>query len=111
MTTQSFNGCAPYRRGAPVVLFGAFGALRRTIIGTIFAALSLAATAQDYPVKVVRLIVPFPAGGSTDVLARLVAQKLTESYGQNFIVENPPALPAPSPARWWRKARPTATPC
>ena len=31
---------------------------------------------------------PFPAGGSTDVLARLVAQKLTESYGQNFIVEN-----------------------
>ena len=88
MTTQSFNGCAPYRRGAPVVLFGAFGALRRTIIGTIFAALSLAATAQDYPVKVVRLIVPFPAGGSTDVLARLVAQKLTESYGHNFIVEN-----------------------
>jgi tripartite-type tricarboxylate transporter receptor subunit TctC len=54
------------------------------------ASLAPNAVAQDYPAKVVRIVVPFPAGGSTDVLARLVAQKLTESYGQNFIVENRP---------------------
>lgn len=53
---------------------------------TILPALPLAA--QDYPNRTVRLIVPFPAGGSTDILARTVAQKLNESYGQLFIAEN-----------------------
>ncbi len=56
----------------------------------LLAPLALTALAQDYPAKVVRIIVPFPAGGSTDVLARLVAQRLTETYGQNFIVDNRP---------------------
>ena len=46
--------------------------------------------AQEYPNKVVRIVVPFPAGGSTDVLARLVAQKLTQVHGQNYIVDNRP---------------------
>ena len=48
------------------------------------------AFAQDYPAKIVRMIVPFPPGGSTDVLARMVSQRLTETYGQNFIVDNRP---------------------
>jgi tripartite-type tricarboxylate transporter receptor subunit TctC len=48
------------------------------------------AVAQDYPAKIVRMIVPFPPGGSTDVLARMVSQRLTETYGQNFIVDNRP---------------------
>jgi tripartite-type tricarboxylate transporter receptor subunit TctC len=51
---------------------------------------ALPAYAQDYPAKLVRTIVPFPPGGSTDVLARMVSQKLTETLGQNFIVENRP---------------------
>ncbi len=44
--------------------------------------------AQDYPTKPVRLIVPFPAGGSSDVVARFIAQGLSEKMGQQFVVEN-----------------------
>jgi tripartite-type tricarboxylate transporter receptor subunit TctC len=49
-----------------------------------------AAFAQPYPNKLVRIIVPFPAGGPTDVMARLIGQKLSERLGQQFIVENQP---------------------
>lgn len=51
-------------------------------------ALSLAANAQDYPGKPVKVIVPTPPGGGPDVLARVVADKLWEKWGQPVIVEN-----------------------
>ena len=48
------------------------------------------ACAQAYPVKPVRFIVPWPTGGGTDVFARAIGQKLTDSLGQSFIVDNRP---------------------
>ena len=48
------------------------------------------ASAQAYPTHNVRLIVPFAAGGPTDVIARVVAQKLSEAWGQQIVVENVP---------------------
>ncbi|GGF77200.1 Tripartite-type tricarboxylate transporter, receptor component TctC [Mameliella alba] len=51
-------------------------------------ALAGSATAEGYPERVVRMVVPFAAGGGTDVLGRAFAKELTEAFGQNVIVEN-----------------------
>jgi tripartite-type tricarboxylate transporter receptor subunit TctC len=56
----------------------------------IFAALALPAQAQQYPARSVTVYVPFAAGGGSDLLARLVAQKLEERLGKPFIIENRP---------------------
>jgi tripartite-type tricarboxylate transporter receptor subunit TctC len=56
------------------------------------ATLPMFASAQtsDYPARPVKWIVPYPPGGTTDVLARIVAQWLTEKMGQQFVIENKP---------------------
>jgi tripartite-type tricarboxylate transporter receptor subunit TctC len=62
--------------------------IRATIVAGALALLAAGAHAQTYPAKPIRWIVPFPPGGSTDLLARVVGQKLTESWGQTVVVEN-----------------------
>jgi tripartite-type tricarboxylate transporter receptor subunit TctC len=58
------------------------------MLAACLALLPGLALAQPYPAKTVRMIVPFPAGGATDVVARLLAQKLSEVWSQAVVVEN-----------------------
>jgi tripartite-type tricarboxylate transporter receptor subunit TctC len=60
------------------------------LLGVLAASLAGlgGAAALDYPTRPVRWIVPYPAGGATDILARLVGNKLSERLGQQFIIEN-----------------------
>ena len=57
---------------------------------SLSAALSGSASAQDYPNRPVRWVVGYPAGGTTDILARVVGQRLSEKLGQQFVIENKP---------------------
>ena len=50
--------------------------------------LSCAPCAQDWPQRPVRVVVPFAAGGNTDQIARITAERLTNAFGQQFLVEN-----------------------
>jgi len=62
--------------------------LRRLAAVIALGVASTAALAQTYPAKPVRMVVPFPAGGATDIVARLVAQKMTEAFGQQVLIDN-----------------------
>jgi tripartite-type tricarboxylate transporter receptor subunit TctC len=55
-----------------------------------FPAVSRVARAQTYPSRPVRFIVPFPAGNASDVVARLIGQRLSDRLGQSFVIENRP---------------------
>ncbi len=65
--------------------------LRRTLLGLAAAAcLPVAAWAQAYPSKPITLLVPFPPGGPTDLVARVLAKKMSEQMGQSIVIDNKP---------------------
>ena len=64
--------------------------MRISLLTTLVAALALAAdaSAQSYPNRPVRFIVPYPAGGATDIISRLIGDKLGAALGQQFVIDN-----------------------
>src|SRR5215470_20258213 len=56
----------------------------------VLAATGISATAQDYPIRTVTFVVPYQAGGATDLMGRLVGQRLEQRLGKPFVVENRP---------------------
>ena len=85
----------------------------RSKIALALVALSCLAVAQpraqDFPSRIVRVVVAFPAGGPTDFVARLLADKLKPLIGQNVIVENRPGPTARSAPITSQKGRRTGT--
>jgi tripartite-type tricarboxylate transporter receptor subunit TctC len=73
------------RRAAICMIATGISALGFSAFGSIGSA-----SALDYPTRPVRFIVGYPAGGATDILARLIGQRLSERLGQQFVIENKP---------------------
>ncbi|WP_255343220.1 tripartite tricarboxylate transporter substrate binding protein, partial [Comamonas sp. B-9] len=62
----------------------------RTAIGAAALALAASGFAQTYPAKPVRVVIPFPPGGTLDAVGRMLGQKLADQLGQPFVIENKP---------------------
>jgi tripartite-type tricarboxylate transporter receptor subunit TctC len=80
--------------------------LLKAAVSLVILGLSNISFAQSYPTKIITIVVPFPAGGTTDVLAREVANKLSTAIGQQVIVDNKPGAGATLGASAVAKAAP-----
>src|SRR5687768_18517658 len=61
---------------------------RLFVVAVLFCAAAFPAAGQNYPVKPVRLMVPFVAGGNTDIIARVVTPEMSKALGQQIVIEN-----------------------
>jgi tripartite-type tricarboxylate transporter receptor subunit TctC len=84
------NGRAAVIVTRRTILSGLGAGLGATAFGSSALAPVRTAHAQAYPSRTIRIIVPFPAGGPTDILSRVIAQKMSEDWGQPVVVENRP---------------------
>ena len=75
-------------------------------VSVAISTLCVVAAAQTYPTRAISLVVPFPAGGTTDVLARAVGQELSKNLGQPVVVESKPGAGATLGADFVAKAKP-----
>lgn len=75
-TAQTLSTRRPWRR------------LAQTLLGAVLAVSSMATHASDWPDRPIRLIVPFPTGGATDVISRLIAESAAKAMNANIIVDN-----------------------
>jgi Uncharacterized protein conserved in bacteria len=86
--------------------------MRRAVaIALAIVGLTAPVRAQDYPSRPVTIVVPYPAGGPTDQVARQVASALSTKFGQNFIVENVSGGGTIIATTKSYRRRPTATHC
>ena len=89
------------------------GGLPRVIVAFVLAIVTgpaFSASAPDWPVRPVRIVAPFAPGGSADTLGRVVAEKLTVKFKQNFIVDNRAGAGGVVGSELGQAARPTVTP-
>ena len=80
--------------------------MRRTFLALALLLASLSALAQSFPAQPVRIVVPFPPGGSADVLARILQPKLSEIWSQPVLIENKPGASANIGAAFVAKSAP-----
>ena len=78
----------------------------RAALGIALVGLGTTAFADNYPARTITMIIPFPPGGTLDVVGRMLAQKLTEQMGQTFVVENRPGAGGIIGATVVEKAKP-----
>ena len=78
----------------------------KAIVSTIACACAVAASAQTYPSKPIRIVSPFPPGGTSDILARALGERLTKEWGQPVVTENRPGASGNIASEYVAKASP-----
>jgi hypothetical protein len=106
--SKGFTGSLTLTWGVDTMKFCT--AVARTLtLGILMAFAGSVPAQQGYPNKPIHFITPYPPGGSTDPMARMFGQKLTESWGQQVIVDNRPGGNTSLAPKPWPKLRPMAT--